>query len=121
MASGSWATSASPWVRCCGPTRRAKLVRGLPAYAVGMVLLARLAVDEREQGKGLGTIILADALRKAVVAGEAAAARLIVIDAVDEDAARFYARHGFVPAPQQPLRLYRRMKDVRASLDAADP
>lgn len=50
-----------------------KLVRGLPAYPVGMVLLARLAVDEREQGKGLGALILADALRKAVVAGEAAA------------------------------------------------
>lgn len=98
----------------------AKLVRGLPAYPVGMVLLARLAVDEREQGKGFGALILADALRKAVVAGEAAAARLIVVDAVDEDAARFYAHHGFVPAPQQPLRLYRRMKDVRASLDAAD-
>lgn len=98
----------------------AKLVRGLPAYPVGMVLLARLAVDEREQGKGLGALILADALRKAVAAGEAAAARLIVVDAVDERVARFYERHGFVPTPQQPLRLYRRMKDVRASLDAAD-
>ncbi len=63
--------------------------------------------------------MLAEALRKAVVAGEEAAARLIVVDAVDEEAAHFYARHGFVPAPQQPLRLYRRMKDVRASLDTA--
>ncbi len=99
----------------------AKLVRGLPAYPVGMVLLARLAVDEREQGKGFGAVMLADALRKAIAAGEAAAARVIVVDAVDEGAARFYSRHGFVPAPQQPLRLYRRMKDVRTSLDAADP
>lgn len=97
----------------------AKLVRGLPAYPVGMVLLARPAVDRRDQGKGLGALMLAEALRKAVVAGEAAAARLIVVDAVDEDAAHFYGRHGFVPAPQQPLRLYRRMKDVRASLDAS--
>lgn len=52
----------------------AKLVRGLPAYPVGMVLLARLAINAREQGKGLGALLLADALRKAVVAGEAAAA-----------------------------------------------
>lgn len=99
----------------------AKLVRGLAAYPVGMVLLARLAIDAREQGKGLGALLLADALRKAVVAGEAAAARLVVVDAVAEDAAHFYARHGFVPTPQEPLRLYRRMKDIRASLDAADP
>lgn len=38
-------------------------------------------------------------------------------DAVD--AARFYERHGFVPAAGHPLRLYRRMKDIRSSLDQA--
>ena len=98
----------------------AKLVRGLPAYPVGMVLMARLAIDAGEQGKGLGALLLADALRKAVVAGEGAAARLVVVDAVDEEAAHFYARHGFLPAPQEPLRLCREMRDIRASLDAAD-
>jgi GNAT superfamily N-acetyltransferase len=95
----------------------AKLVRGLPAYPIGMVLLARLAVDRREQGKGLGAHLLAEALRKAVGAGEAAAARLVVVDAIDEDAVAFYKRHGFVPAPEHDRRLYRRMKDVRASVD----
>lgn len=97
----------------------AKLVRGLPAYPVGMVLLARLAVHRNEQGKGIGALLLAEALRKAVGAGEAAAARLVVVDAVDQAAGRFYARHGFVPAPEHPSRLYRRMKDVRLSLDRA--
>jgi GNAT superfamily N-acetyltransferase len=95
----------------------AKLVRGLPAYPVGMVLVARLAVDRREQGNGLGGILLAEALRKAVAAGDAAAARLVVVDAIDENAARFYERHGFLPAPEHPLRLYRRMKDIVRSLD----
>ena len=93
-----------------------KLVRGLPAYPVGMVLLARLAVDRGEQGKGLGALLLAEALRKAVAAGEAAAARLVVVDAIDDEAAKFYAHHGFIAAPGYPLRLYRRMKDIRASL-----
>ena len=91
------------------------LVRGLPGYPVGMVLLARLAVDSSAQGQGLGALLLAEALRKAIPAGEAAAARLVVVDAIDEAAARFYARHGFVAVPDHPLRLYRRMKDVRAS------
>jgi GNAT superfamily N-acetyltransferase len=95
----------------------AKLVRGLPAYPVGIVLVARLAVDRREQGNGLGGILLAEALRKAVAAGDAAAARLVVVDAIDENAARFYERHGFLPAPEHPLRLYRRMKDIVRSLD----
>jgi predicted N-acetyltransferase YhbS len=97
-----------------------KLVRGLPSYPVGMVLLARLAVDRMSQGRGLGSLLLAEALRKAVAAGEAAAARLVVVDAIDERSAGFYARHGFVPAPEHALRLYRRMKDVRLSLEAAD-
>ena len=97
----------------------AKLVRGMPAYSVGMVLLARLAVDQSQQGRGVGAMLLAEALRKAVAAGEVAAARLIVVDAVDEDAAAFYQRYGFVRAPENPLRFYRRMKDVRASLDSS--
>jgi len=97
----------------------AKLVRGLPTYPVGMVLLARLAVDRREQGKGFGALLLAEALRKAVAAGESAAARLVVVDAIDEQAAHFYERHGFIRAPEHALRLYRRMKDVRTSLEAS--
>jgi GNAT superfamily N-acetyltransferase len=93
-----------------------KLVRGLPAYPIGMVLVARLAVDRREQGEGLGSLLLAEALRKAVDAGEAAAARLVVVDAIDDAAVRFYERQGFVAAPEHPRRLYRRMKEIRASL-----
>jgi ribosomal protein S18 acetylase RimI-like enzyme len=95
----------------------AKLVRGT-AYPVGMVLLARLAVDKSQQRRGVGAMLLAEALRKAVAAGEVVAARLIVVDAVDDDAAAFYQRYGFVRAPEHPLRFYRRMKDVRASLDS---
>lgn len=94
----------------------AKLVRGLPAYPIGMVLLARLAVDRREQGSGLGAQLPAEALRKAIAAGDAAAARLVVVDAIDENAARFYERYGFIRAPEHSLRLYRRMKDIARSL-----
>lgn len=95
----------------------ARLVRGLPSYPVGMVLLARLAVDQSEQGQGVGSLLLAEALRKAVAAGEAAAARLIVVDAIDDRAVRFYQAHGFVAVPDHPRRLFLRLKDVRASLD----
>ena len=106
-----------------GSVRRAdapaRLVRAMPAYPVGMVLLARLAVHRFHQGQGHGALLLAEALRKAVAAGEAAAARLAVVGAVDDRAAAFYARHGFVAAPEYPMRLHRRMKDIRASLAGA--
>jgi len=39
-----------------------------------------------------------------------------VADAIDDEAAEFYSHHGFIAAPGHPLRLYRRMKDIRASL-----
>jgi GNAT superfamily N-acetyltransferase len=94
----------------------ARLVRGMPGYPVGMVLLARLAVDRAQQGRGFGGLLLAEALRRAVAAGENAAARLLVVDAVDDVAAAFYGRWGFIEAPEQPLRLYRRLSDIRASL-----
>ena len=92
--------SSTALARCStitmGPVQRAdgpqQLVRGMPGYPVGMVLIARLAVDTRKQGAGLGTRLLADALRMAVVAGEAVAARLVVVDALDDQAAGFYRR-----------------------------
>lgn len=93
-----------------------QLVCGLPAYPVGVALLARLAVDADHQGGGLGGLLLAEALRKAVAAGDAAAARLVVVDAIDDAAVRFYVHHGFLAVPEHPGRLYRRIKDVRASL-----
>lgn len=95
-------------------------VRGMPGYPVGMVLIARLAVDKREQGAGLGTRLFADALRMAVLAGESVAARLVRVDALDDQAAGFYRRHGFTDTLDRPLRLYRRMKDIRASLQPAN-
>jgi ribosomal protein S18 acetylase RimI-like enzyme len=96
----------------------ARLVRGMPGYPMGMVLLARLAVDRQHQGRGLDALLLTEALRKAQAAGEAAAARLVVVNAIDEQAAAFYQHHGFIAVPEHPYRLYRRLKDIRASLES---
>jgi len=81
------------------------------------VLIARLAVDRRHQGHRLGSRLLAEALRRAVAASDAVAARLVVVDAIDEAAAGFYRRWGFVDVPENPLRLYRKIADIRRSLE----
>jgi GNAT superfamily N-acetyltransferase len=94
-----------------------KLVRVVPGYPVGMVLLARLAVDRSTQRRGLGADLLTHALVLACRAGEVVAARLVAVDAIDEQAAAFYRRWGFVPVPEQPLKLYRRIKDIRRTLN----
>ena len=76
----------------------AKLRRGMPD-AVPLLLIGRLAVDAAWRGRGLGSALLADALRRCLAASEIAGVRGVVAHAIDEDAARFYEAHGFVRSP----------------------
>jgi GNAT superfamily N-acetyltransferase len=80
------------------------------------VLLARLALDRSLQGQGLGGELLLDALSRAVQASEIAAARLMVVDAIDDSAAAFYEHHGFVLVPGNRQRLVQKMSDIAAAL-----
>lgn len=61
------------------------------------ILLARLAVDQRLHGRGVGGALLSHAVRTADHAGRVVAARLLVVDAIDDQAASFYQHHGFIP------------------------
>lgn len=94
-----------------------ELLRGQPRYpVVPAVLLARLAIDVSRQGEGLGTRLLADALRRVIATTEHVAVVLVVVDALDERAAVFYERHGFTRAPTGGRqRLVARVKDLRRS------
>jgi predicted N-acetyltransferase YhbS len=58
-----------------------------------------LAVAKDRQGQRLGAILLSDALRRALVSAETVGSSMVVVDAVDEGAAAFYAAHGFVRLP----------------------
>ncbi|MGH6924912.1 MAG: GNAT family N-acetyltransferase [Propylenella sp.] len=91
-----------------------RLAKGLPRHPVPVIILARLAVDRRWQGKGLGAALVADAMRRVLAAAEIAGVRAIVVHAKDETARRFYEHLGFVPFADKPLTLYRLLKDIRA-------
>jgi GNAT superfamily N-acetyltransferase len=90
--------------------------RGMPRHPIPTILIARLAVDRRHQGARLGSRLLAEALRLAVAASDTAAARLVVVDAIDDQAAAFYRRWGFIDVPENPRRLFRKISDVRRTL-----
>lgn len=62
----------------------------VPGYLIG-----RLALDQTLHGQGLGTQLLLDALERIVEAADRAGGRVIVVDAIDDDAHRFYSRHSF--------------------------
>jgi GNAT superfamily N-acetyltransferase len=95
-----------------------RYTRGMPRYPIPAILIARLAVDHRSQGQQLGSRLLAEALRLTVTASGAAAARLVVVDAIDERAAAFYRKRGFIDVPENPFRLYRKISEIRCSLAA---
>jgi predicted N-acetyltransferase YhbS len=91
--------------------------RGMPRHPLATILTARLAVDRRHQRQRLGSRLLAEALRLGVAASDSAAARVVVVDAIDDQAAAFYRRWGFIDVPENPQRLFRKISDVRRSLE----
>lgn len=89
--------------------------RGSP-NVIPAILLARLALDRSQHGRGLGAELLFDALSRAVAANRQAAARLVVVDVVDEHAASFYEHFGFQSIPDNPTRLIQKMSSIEAAL-----
>lgn len=90
-----------------------------PKYPMPAALLAQLAIDRGSQGQGLGETLLFEAVQRLVTASEIVAARAIVVKAIDDDAARFYGKYGFLPLLDLPGQLYLPMEAARG--DAAHP
>jgi len=78
--------------------------RKLPRRAP-LVLIGRLANSVTVRGKGIGSMLLIDALRRVVEVSNNVGVSLIMVDAKDDKAASFYQHFGFVPLPDTPLRL----------------
>jgi GNAT superfamily N-acetyltransferase len=107
---GYYALAMSAVVHAGAPSR---LRRGMPDPAP-VVLLARLAVDRTQHGRGLGGHLLVDALRRCVRGGREYGARAVVVDAMNEQAGDFYRHFGFRDLDD--TRLWRRLADVSAAL-----
>ena len=93
-----------------------RIAKGLARHPVPVLLLARLAVDRREAGQGLGKALLKQALLRADAAADIAGARAILVHAIDDNARSFYEHFGFEPSPVDELTLMLLMKDLRAML-----
>ena len=94
----------------------ARVTKGLANHPIGVVLLGRLAVDQRYKGKGLGRALLLDALTRTAQAAETIGVRAMLVHAIDEAAKRFYEYFNFVPSPVDPMHLMLLIKDLRALL-----
>ena len=90
--------------------------QGLGKYPIPVILLARLAVDKSQKGKGLGKALVRDALIRAIQAADIAGLRAFLIHAKDENAKNFYQKLGFISSPLNELHLFMSMRNIRASL-----
>jgi GNAT superfamily N-acetyltransferase len=96
----------------------ARLARGMATnLPVPVVLLGRLAVDARHQGRHLGRSLLRDAMMRVLQAGELIGIRALLVHAIDEHARDWYTQFGFERSPTHPLHLIILIKDLRASVE----
>ena len=90
-----------------------RIRQGMGRYPLPVVILARLAVSQQEQGRGIGFGLLQDAIRRTLLIAEQAGIRAILTHPIDEEASSFYLRFGFVPSPLQDQQLLLLLKDAR--------
>lgn len=96
----------------------ARIGKGMPRHPIPILLLARLAVDRRYQGRRLGIKLMKDFLWRAYnIAQESVPLRCIVVDAKDHQAQRFYQQFDFEPWPVDALRMWLLLKDLRQTLE----
>jgi predicted N-acetyltransferase YhbS len=81
---------------------------------VPVILLARLAVDRKERGRGLGSHLLRDAIARCVQVADIVGVRAILAHTLHEEARSFYEHFEFEPSPTDPLQMVLSMKDARA-------
>ncbi len=87
--------------------------KGMGQYPIPVVILARLAVNRQDQGRGIGMGMLQDGIRRAVLIAEQAGIRAMLTHPIDEDAARFFSRFGFIASPLREQQLVLLLKDAR--------
>jgi len=93
-----------------------RVAKGLPHHPVPVILLARLAVDQREQGRGLGPALLKDACLRYLQACELIGSRALLTHAKGARARSFYLRFGFEPSPTDGDHLFLLTKDLKKTL-----
>jgi GNAT superfamily N-acetyltransferase len=90
--------------------------KGLAQHPIPIMLLARLAVAQDWQKKGIGPALLKDALLRTLQAADIVGIRGFVVHAKDDQARSFYEHFDFVASPTDPMHLFLLTKDIKALL-----
>lgn len=93
-----------------------RLRKGMGRFPIPVVILARMAVGEIDQGKGIGRGMLQDAIRRTLLIADQAGIRALLTHPIDKEAAAFYLRFGFESSPIRENQLVLLLKDVKRLL-----
>lgn len=98
------------------PTSLPRSIRtGQAPAPLPCLLLGQLATDRDWHGKGVGTGLLKHALQRCVAGARLIGGRALIVNAVDQEAAEFWRRRGFLPSRDDPMMLARSIQDIAAS------
>lgn len=90
---------------------------GQPPDPVPCLLLGQLATDLQWAGRSIGTGLLKHTLSRCVQAASLIGGRALIVNAIDDEAARFWTRRGFIASKDDPLILFRSIGDIAASFE----
>jgi len=109
---GYYALASGGVAQCQAPGR---VRRNMPD-PIPVMILGRLAVDRTWQGRGIGSSLLRDAILRTLQAAGIGGIRAILVQAISEEARRFYQRHGFGESPLDPMTLMTTVADAEKEL-----
>jgi GNAT superfamily N-acetyltransferase len=98
-----------------GDLPNARLRRNMPDQ-VPVIVLGRLAVDSKFSSRGIGKGLIKDALSRSLTVSETIGARAMLVHAIDEEAAGFYRKFGFLAFPTNSLTFVIPMETVKSGL-----
>ena len=85
----------------------------LPRYPTPAILIGKLAVDLAMQGRGLGKFLLFHGFENAIDVSQKLGVYAVRVDAVDEEAKRFYQKYGFMELEDAPLSLFISIETIK--------
>ena len=92
-----------------------KVARNTPD-PIPLMIIGRLAVDKHFERQGIGSGLLSDAFKRILQAADAVGCRAIIVHAIDDDAAGFYRRFGFIEFPNGTKTMFLPLETVQATL-----
>ena len=96
-----------------------KVRRNMPD-PIPVIVLGRLAIDERWQHAGLGRSLLRDAILRTLSVSQQAGVKALLVHTLSEDAKQFYLRNGFLESPLDPMTLIISLQDAAHNFAIAE-